>query len=461
VHDPAGAPLPFASVNVLQWRFYDGERKYLNVDSLTADARGEYRAFGLEAGEYLIAVDATDGQLADASYEFVAPGDADVDRALQIARQPSPSGAPQAAKRLQTFGFASTYFPGTTDAARGTRVTLGSGEERSGVDVQLDMVPLARLEGAVTSLDGPLPPRTRATLAPSGPPVPNYRFVSSGGLGPKTIDAAGHFTYAGVPPGEYTITIAPAPAPAGRGADPSPAAKPAMTFAFATLTVAGDDQRIDLTLQPAMTMSGRFAFEGAPTPQSLGGTFVSVQDLRIEQSGFVRARRADASADGAFQVGDLWPGRFLFQSTGPDATWFVKSATAGGRDLLDAPFELKPGDRVEDLVVTFTTHPSELAGHLQTAVGAPATDYFIVVFSADRQYWFPNSRRVASVRATSAGDYSVKNLPAGDYCVAAVTDVELGEWFDPPFLESLLNSAKRFTIATGERKVQNLQIGGR
>jgi hypothetical protein len=41
----------------------------------------------------------------------------------------------------------------------------------------------------------------------------------------------------------------------------------------------------------------------------------------------------------------------------------------------------------------------------------------------------------------------VKNLPAGDYFVALVSEVDNMEWFDPAFLEGIASRAARVTIA--------------
>ena len=38
--------------------------------------------------------------------------------------------------------------------------------------------------------------------------------------------------------------------------------------------------------------------------------------------------------------------------------------------------------------------------------------------------------------------------------------VEPGEWYDPAFLQRLLPSAVKVTVAEGEKKVQDLKIGG-
>jgi hypothetical protein len=44
--------------------------------------------------------------------------------------------------------------------------------------------------------------------------------------------------------------------------------------------------------------------------------------------------------------------------------------------------------------------------------------------------------------------------------IAAVNDVEQGQWFDRSFLAQLEPAARRVTLADGEKKVQSFKIGG-
>ena len=174
--------------------------------------------------------------------------------------------------------------------------------------------------------------------------------------------------------------------------------------------------------------------------------------------------RTDASADGTFRATGLTPGRFLLRATAPGSTptsgWALKSIVRNARDLLDAPFELAAGEILSDVVVTFTNRPAELTGTLQNSSGTPTADYFIVVFSTDRTFWFPNSRRIVSVRPNSSGSYSIRNLPPGEYFLSALADVETGEWFDPEFLQALVAASPiRITIGEGEMKRQDLRVG--
>jgi hypothetical protein len=82
------------------------------------------------------------------------------------------------------------------------------------------------------------------------------------------------------------------------------------------------------------------------------------------------------------------------------------------------------------------------------------------MFSADPTAWYSQSRRIRSIPADTDGSYSIKTLLPGDYLVIAVDDVEPGEWFDPAFLQRLVPAATKITIAEGEKKVQNVRVGG-
>jgi hypothetical protein len=136
--------------------------------------------------------------------------------------------------------------------------------------------------------------------------------------------------------------------------------------------------------------------------------------------------------------------------------WTIKSSAIGGQEALDVPFSLERS--AADAVVTLTDAPPELSGTVLDSSGRPAPDYSVVVFSADRQHWTPQSRRIQSVRPTAAGKYIVRNLPAGDYLIAAVVDVEPGEWFDPNYLQQLSGSSLKITVGDGEKKVQDVAV---
>ena len=82
----------------------------------------------------------------------------------------------------------------------------------------------------------------------------------------------------------------------------------------------------------------------------------------------------------------------------------------------------------------------------------------MIAFSANRQGWFPNSRRVAAVRPDRSGRYTIRNLPPGDYRVVVTRDLEQGEWFDPSVLDRLLPTATPVTIVGAEKLTVDLKL---
>ena len=69
-------------------------------------------------------------------------------------------------------------------------------------------------------------------------------------------------------------------------------------------------------------------------------------------------------------------------------------------------------------------------------------------------------RRVAAQRPDTEGRFTFRTLPPGSYRMAAVTDVEQGEWFNPDFLAQLASGSIPITLAEGEKKTQNIRLGG-
>src|SRR6185436_18844445 len=101
--------------------------------------------------------------------------------------------------------------------------------------------------------------------------------------------------------------------------------------------------------------------------------------------------------------------------------WSLSSVVAGGRDILDVPLEIGAMGDVSGVVVTFTDRLAEVSGTLQSAANVPAPDYFVVVFPSDRTLWRPGARRVQFSRPSTDGRFQIRDLPPGDYLVAALT----------------------------------------
>jgi hypothetical protein len=207
-------------------------------------------------------------------------------------------------------------------------------------------------------------------------------------------------------------------------------------------------------LDRGKSVSGRVVFQGTLPPPDPSALAVSL--MGPDFAGVLLSARTAVNADGTFALNSIRPSRYRLSIAVPPKGWQVLSASFGGRDAADRQIEIT--DDVSDVIVTLTDKVTELTGTLQNSAGQPATGFHVIVFPADRAGWFWGTRQIVSLRPATDGSFRTTTLPAGDYLIAAVTDVQQNEWLQPEFLESLVAAAVPVTLRYGERTVQNLQI---
>jgi uncharacterized protein (DUF2141 family) len=468
VRDAGGRPVPGLNVRVLKlgYNAVTGERT-LGAPSTGSvgltDDRGEYRAYGLPPGGYLVIVvpSVPSGRGNDDIRQLTA---AEVRQALQVARagtstatvKPGQPTLPlSASSHSGRVNYAPIFHPGVTDIGAAAPIALGVSEERAGVDVAIQLVPTATISGTISSPAGALPQSLSVRLVPAGPQTELLAAAGLRGLFAQPRPD-GTYVFTSVAPGAYTIK---AIIGGGRGAAPNTPTQ----WAAADVIVSGQDLDVPLTLQPGVAVNGRVVFEGSqPTAAEVQAlSFVLVppgSGGQVQASGGGRV-----DAEGRFTFAGVTPDMYRFLTTwnAPAARdkWSIKASTANGREAFEAPLRVSPNETV-DWTVTYTDKPTNLTGVFQDRSGRAATEYYILVFSSDRKHWIPGSRRVRMTRPSTDGAFSVKGLPPGEYFLAALADLETGEWNDPTLLEELVKSSAKVTLRDGEETKQDFRIGG-
>jgi len=446
VFDLSGSPAVNTLISVLQRKTQNGEVILTGVagGNVQADDRGRYRVHGLAPGEYVVSASPVSTGLG-ALKRLAAE---EVDAVLAGRVTPAPT-APVPQGRA-----APSYFPGTPRLAEAGTVLVTAGEDRTNVDFRLETPSLSSIEGTVTTADGsPLPPRTTilfTTVAGSSP-------MSSGAS--VTAGPDGRFGFAGQPPGRYALN-----ARVGTGAT-------ALSALTVVDTFGNDVVSAQLILRPALTFAGRLTATatGTTTPPILAGLRLQLVGLSAAARSGMTPQVSPVGADGTFTISGVMPGRYtfggapFFGASGDSVTWGLATVAVDGTDVTDRAFDVSAETPPKEIVATLTNQWQEIAGRVTSSEGAGVSDYTMLVFPADEAYWLHNSRRIVTTQPAVDGRYQLGGpgpalLPAGEYYLAAVTDVSKDEQYDPAFLKALIPAAIKITLAAGQKATQDIRV---
>lgn len=457
VYNERGEPVP--GIPVQPWELRTalaGERTVASPrmdddQRTTTDDRGRYRIYGLPPGEYTIGSSwffrgeaariPTDDEIraAFAAVSGNAAGARPAGSAMgAAAATPAPS---------PTFAYSPVYHPDTVDPLLARTFTLAAGEERTGVDLRMQMRPMSRIEATVVDPSGQ-PVNAQVSLQMPGRNAgTTISFISNGQYRSPTLAQ-----------GEYGLVVF---------MDACPACQPAREVGlFASMRVNvlnAEPVKLSITLQPAAPVTGRVVFAGTTLPPPDMKTvrvFLSALPGSVANLNGVRSTTDET---GLFTIVGITPARYRVTATVPNqpatgAIWTLRSVMVDGRDVTDLPFDLAAG-APPAITATFSDQSSELSGRLVQPSGQPATDYFVVAIPADRQYWLPNTRRIVSVRPDLAGQYLFRGLPAGEYRIALTTELDTQDLSDAAALERLFNASVPVSIGVGEKKAFDIKIG--
>jgi protocatechuate 3,4-dioxygenase beta subunit len=427
ITDAEGAPVQGMAVRALAYKYVPsiGERRPLaqGHSASPSDDRGVYRIFGLPPGDYMIEAN---------------------------TREPGP--LPMSDLRRLTGGtvgtrpltLAPSYYPGTADISRAAVVTVTAAQERTGIDVPLQYVPLATVSG-IAPVNIGLSPATLLLVSIGD---------TAGGMLTRsaTADAEGRFTFRSIGPGAYSVLARSGSATAGG------------LWGKTDILVDGEDlPNVTIALQPTLTIAGRVVFEGTRPAPSIAGMTVPIFAATTGLGNWTAPLPSvKLEPDNRFRISGVLPGKYRFVSPAirnlstSIGGWWLKSIVIDGRDLLDG--QLIFDRSTDEAVATFSDQASEITGVVTDARSLPLPDQLVLVFSADAASWFPNSRRVAAVTTDASGRYSIRNLPTGQYRLVTDAQLEANEWFDPAVLQRLSPAATPITLTGVEKTIHDIVV---
>jgi hypothetical protein len=441
VIDEAGEPVVGARVRSWRRTFEGGRYALVASGAAFTDDRGIYRIGGLVPGEYAVGMLGTQvagGEQPPAQGRTLSPnfGAAGVVRTAPVPPPPVDG---------RLFLYPSTWHPSASSSAQAMGVSIVSGQERGGIDLQMHPAPSARVSGTITRADGRIG-GVPVRLVPAGDEtIEDAGFITG-------ADGNGSFVFPAVPAGQYSVRIA-----ATLSTDEK---QTLMTTLWAETPVTVGDSNIDdvaLAVGHGIRITGRLQFEGSkPGPARVDRVPLLVES--VDRRFTFPSGGVTVDPGGQFSTGGYPPGRYFVRVSGSPIGWMFKSATYGGRDVSETPIDLVSED--VHVVLTYTDRWTALAGTVNTPDGAVATDAIVLMFPTDPTLWAnygTTPRRIKSGRTRKSGEFTVNSLPPGAYYVVAVPDSQAVDWMDPAFLAAVSRVATQISIGEGEQKTMHLR----
>ena len=419
---------PVVGADILIERYQyssDGQRKLNRVAAASTNDLGEFRAFGLMPGEYIVSA--------------------------TLRGRPSLAAAVGQPSTAPSSGYVRTYNPGTPNVVDAQPVLLGLGEEAS-VQIPLSTGRMSTISGTIVdSLGRPAAGANLMLVIAAG--------SSRSGRGSGSTAADGTFSIPSVPPGEHFIQVR-LPPRADRPGVPENANVP--------VVVSSDVSGLQIVTGPPATVAGSVHWEGAVARTGNAATSplrvtATPADGRPALLGLVGVQ--DAAADGrvgsdnAFRLAGAL-GRVRFDVEGVPPGWTVKSITAGTTDLLTSGGDAASLDANTPVRVVLTDKLTELSGTVRSPNGAPASESVVVVVPFDRVDANIATRYVRALRPDQQGTFRVRGLPPGQYVAAAAAALEQGAQWDPAFQATVRNAptSQRFTLSEGQTATLTLDL---
>jgi protocatechuate 3,4-dioxygenase beta subunit len=409
IQNENGDPLPWVRVSALRATYTRGKRTLSSEVTVVTNDLGEYRLFGLRPGRYFVSAIYRPGQRLES-------GEDDEDTA-------------DAGKS----GYVPTYYPNSTDPAKGIAITIKTGDEISSTDFLLEPTTVYSIRGHVNYLARRNAANVILALEPR-----------STGLGwsvpprQSLVDKPdGLFEIQNVLPGSYTLTAF--------WFDEGRRYQARQSVDITNI----DAEGLQLNLSPGMDIRGVINWDPRP---GLDKDPLTVS-VRPVGTAFAYGAQARVATNGLFSLRDVSEGLYRLSTSGQTQDCYLKSIRYAGMEVSDDEFNVIRGTQAI-LEVTISSRGAHIQGMVTDADGLPAVGAWVALVPDDAHL---NEFHLFKQRTTDQyGRYDIRGIAPGDYKLFSWEQVEQNAWEDPDFLKQFGSKGQSISLQEGDGKSMDL-----
>jgi protocatechuate 3,4-dioxygenase beta subunit len=463
--DGDGDPVAYARVLALRVAYQEGERILVNATKSTlTDDHGEYRIYSLPPGQYYMASRPYENR-SSISYgvatpsRFGTPQGADAPLVTLVATE---TGA------VIEQTWRPIFYPSSPDALTAQVISLGIGESRRGIDINLagSAAPARHVRGNV--INGTTgQPAAGITVRL----LPRYQLTPTVVMPSATTDSTGHFDVGGVLAGSYSLTLTGSP-DFQQGAI-GPAATRSGLSGYMVLDVGNSNvDGLSLVASKGVDIAWNAVMQGGTSdPAVFGRLRISLFRKPIIAGAPTGALVTTAGwpglpppsetpvtvpvTTGGFILRDVPFGEYSIKITSLPQGTYVKSISMGQSDVLMEGIRVS-GAITNRLEIVLAMDTGAVTGRVLDAK-QEATPNVTAVLVPDpaRRYRLDLFQNVST---DANGRFRFQGVVPGEYKLFAWEDVDSGAWQDPEFLRSRENFGTPIQINPGSNQTMDVKV---
>ena len=404
VYDEDGAPVTWAQVQALRVAGSGTRRQIGGVSSQQTNDLGEYRIWGLEAGQYLVA----------ATYQ-----------------RPQTNPGQQVDEV-----YLPTFHPSTADTSQASVVEVQPGAEVSGIDVDLRQAHAVMVRGRVM-VDG-LVKSLRGVFVSLAPHVAAEGGYSLSNYGGPVQSDSGDFEIRGVPPGPYDL---------------SAMWNDGKRQLYGRVPVEVGNANLDgvtFVLGSPISLVGRFRVEGSD-PFDFTRLGLWLQPIDSTRGG----GSSQLKADGTFVVESVYDGNYRLRILGFPVPYYVKSAREGGSDVLEPGLTISRSQPPAHLEIVLSPDGGRVDGTVSKEHNPVSGAWVVLVPDPPHR----DREEMYGMRTTDAfGRFSLLGLSPGDFKLFAWEPVQGKNYTDPDFFKAFEDRGTPVHIGEGQQQQVQLEV---